>query len=323
MCAECAKGKPDGAAAGAGDGAAATGDKEDGIVPGPELVFRSGFLASAIPTLYKVTLPPSSYGEPMVKVVAGADHVLIQSASGAVLATGSNSFGQLGCDPELFPQSRQLLPVRLPKGCVAADIAAGAKHSVIMLADGQLCAFGDNSHGQLCRPVANKVGDDEAAKDTADKKANEEEAEKAVAAQVTADATAAPPVAAAAAGSSAADTDNETGLVCRTVGLRQPLARIVALGNRTYLWYGEDIVPADVLARAQCTATRDTMLLTYRSREDEINVTVAFNLNSGFNTWLEPIPALQTGNQAALCYDHHHHLLFTLAGVRSVRGLSP
>lgn len=97
---------------------------------------------------YWAVVPPVQVtGLPrIVAVAAGATHSLALAADGTVWAWGRNEYGQLGvgrgssfgCSPTQVPGLR---------GVVA--IAAGAYHSLALLADGSVLAWGSNSSGQL------------------------------------------------------------------------------------------------------------------------------------------------------------------------------
>jgi alpha-tubulin suppressor-like RCC1 family protein len=82
-----------------------------------------------------------------VVAVAGGDyHSVALQADGTVQAWGDNTQGQLGTGNT----SSSLVPVTVPglSGSVTA-IAAGAYHTVVLLADGSVQAWGNNGFGQL------------------------------------------------------------------------------------------------------------------------------------------------------------------------------
>ena len=68
---------------------------------------------------------------------------LILRTGGALLACGSNNYGQLGDGTTI----NQLTPVQVKTG--VQSVAAGENHSLILMADGTLFACGNNSYGQL------------------------------------------------------------------------------------------------------------------------------------------------------------------------------
>src|SRR5258708_36838153 len=73
-----------------------------------------------------------------VAISAGGAHNLALSASGRVVAWGSNESGQ------------SIVP-NLPYGRVFVEISAGGRHSLARLDDGSLLAWGANDLGQ-CEP---------------------------------------------------------------------------------------------------------------------------------------------------------------------------
>lgn len=82
------------------------------------------------------------------KIAVGGSHMLALAADGTVWACGDNSAGQLGTGDTV----NHLLPVKitsLPAGTPARDVAAGRNHSLVLLADGTVWAFGANTAGQL------------------------------------------------------------------------------------------------------------------------------------------------------------------------------
>ena len=83
-----------------------------------------------------------------IAVAAGANHSLALLCDGTIAAWGANNAGQLGngtTDSSLYPVIVKGLPADIP----VFSIAAGNMHSLVLLADGSLWAWGDNSFGQL------------------------------------------------------------------------------------------------------------------------------------------------------------------------------
>jgi len=79
-------------------------------------------------------------------IAAGDHHSLILLDDGTVMAFGGNSHGQLGDGST----TNRLTPVRVNLGSNKAQaIAAGYYHSLILLDDGTVMAFGYNAHGEL------------------------------------------------------------------------------------------------------------------------------------------------------------------------------
>ncbi len=89
-------------------------------------------------------------------IAAGAYHSLVLTKVGSVFAFGDNTYGQ--CGPALSepilnekgePVSRRVIRPQKIIDSKAVAIAAGTSHSLVLLEDGQVLAFGDNSRGQL------------------------------------------------------------------------------------------------------------------------------------------------------------------------------
>ena len=83
-------------------------------------------------------------------VAAGADHSLAVLADGSVVAWGHNGYGQLGDGTS----TRRPYPVPVRDGfgdpvMGVAAVAAGARHSLALLDDGTVLAWGYNGNGQL------------------------------------------------------------------------------------------------------------------------------------------------------------------------------
>lgn len=87
---------------------------------------------------------------PIIAIAAGGCHILALDQSGAVWAWGSNSNGQIGNGTTSAAQSSPVR-VQLPNGdpLRAASISAGRSHSLAVLTDGSVMAWGANSDGQL------------------------------------------------------------------------------------------------------------------------------------------------------------------------------
>jgi alpha-tubulin suppressor-like RCC1 family protein len=82
-------------------------------------------------------------------VDAGADHTCVVLATGDARCFGSDAFGQLGNDaPESGSPSP--VPVALPDGAVA--VAAGTRHTCVVVLGGSVRCAGDGSLGELGNP---------------------------------------------------------------------------------------------------------------------------------------------------------------------------
>ena len=84
----------------------------------------------------------------MVRIVAGGNFALASGADGSVWGWGNNEFAQLGDlgDASQWPPAplhEQVL------GGGVIELAAGGSHSLALMADGSVWAWGNNNHGQL------------------------------------------------------------------------------------------------------------------------------------------------------------------------------
>ena len=97
---------------------------------------------------FAVILPNVSAAKPMV--AAGATHTLFLLENGTVQAVGANASGQLGSGTVTGPTSSPV-PVLLPNATItpAVMVAAGGTHSLALLVDGTVWAWGANDVGQL------------------------------------------------------------------------------------------------------------------------------------------------------------------------------
>ena len=77
----------------------------------------------------------------------GTNHTLALRSDGTVLAWGRNKYGQLGQNPSATPFS--MTPVQVPGITTATAVAAGKKHSLALLSDDSILAWGKNTNGQL------------------------------------------------------------------------------------------------------------------------------------------------------------------------------
>ena len=120
--------------------------KEDGTV------WVSG--ASAINgTAANVTspVPITAITVPIVKIAAGKDHALALDGTGRVWTWGNNTYGQLGTGNKAnrtSPCNPSVAPCQPNIGSVVG-IAGGVRHSLALLADGTVKAWGGNASGEL------------------------------------------------------------------------------------------------------------------------------------------------------------------------------
>lgn len=84
----------------------------------------------------------------VVTIAAGGWHNLALKSDGTLLAWGSNSYRESGSGSE---DVNILVPVAvsIPTGERVARIAAGENHSIALMADGKLFAWGGNDDGQI------------------------------------------------------------------------------------------------------------------------------------------------------------------------------
>lgn len=110
---------------------------------------NSSTTSSRVPV--RVTTTGLLSGKTVVKIAAGGSHSLALTSDGQVAAWGSNSSWQLGTGGSA---SGSAAPVAVSRSGVLEDklvteIAAGQSHSVALLSDGTMVAWGTNSSGQL------------------------------------------------------------------------------------------------------------------------------------------------------------------------------
>ncbi|MFC7666494.1 RCC1 domain-containing protein [Hymenobacter humi] len=97
-----------------------------------------------------ISLAPRLARTVWTRVAAGDAHSLALSADGRLVAWGNNCAGQAGDGTTTWQLSPA--PVAKPENAPAATwagIASGGFHSLAYTADGQLCTWGANVHGQL------------------------------------------------------------------------------------------------------------------------------------------------------------------------------
>jgi alpha-tubulin suppressor-like RCC1 family protein len=90
-------------------------------------------------------VPGVNTGFKAVAIAAGMDHSLAIRDNGALIAWGSNAYGQLGDSSN----TDVIFPALIGTDTDWAVISAGAQHSVAIKSDGSLWAWGSNDFGQL------------------------------------------------------------------------------------------------------------------------------------------------------------------------------
>lgn len=85
--------------------------------------------------------------EHVLRVACGAAHLLALTRSGAVFAVGDGTSGQLGKGDR--ERRRIITPVSQLSGIAVRSLAAGARHSIVVTAEGDVLACGSNEFGQL------------------------------------------------------------------------------------------------------------------------------------------------------------------------------
>jgi alpha-tubulin suppressor-like RCC1 family protein len=90
----------------------------------------------------------------IVAVRAGAGHSLALDAAGRVWAWGDNRYGQLG---PAGPAGFSDIPLQVAGLQGVRSVEAGGRHSVALLADGSVWAWGDNLFGQLGAQTPNST----------------------------------------------------------------------------------------------------------------------------------------------------------------------
>jgi alpha-tubulin suppressor-like RCC1 family protein len=94
-----------------------------------------------------VDLAPLAAATPVPSIAAGSSHTLKLEFSGAVFGWGSNEFGQVG-DGTTVQRKQPVAASVLPASAVR-QVAAGDAHSLALLADKSVAAWGFNGYGQL------------------------------------------------------------------------------------------------------------------------------------------------------------------------------
>jgi alpha-tubulin suppressor-like RCC1 family protein len=96
------------------------------------------------------------------QVTVGRAHMCILNDERQVYCCGEPDRGQLGTGSAVLAYSRPTTAVGLGAGRRATQVSAGADHTVALLDDGTLLAWGANTYGQLGLGHTSDIGDDEA-----------------------------------------------------------------------------------------------------------------------------------------------------------------
>ncbi|XP_033070681.1 probable E3 ubiquitin-protein ligase HERC6 isoform X9 [Trachypithecus francoisi] len=89
-------------------------------------------------------------GIPLAQVAAGGAHSFALSLCGTSFGWGSNSAGQLALSGRSVPvQSNKPLSIGALKNLGVIYISCGDEHTAVLIQDGKVFTFGDNSSGQL------------------------------------------------------------------------------------------------------------------------------------------------------------------------------
>lgn len=116
--------------------------------------------ANPTPTLVNL---PGQEG-PVIEIAAGRESSFAVTESGQLYAFGNNRFGQLGFEENSGPgpdpdENDHLTPtlVTLPGEEPVDRVAAGSFHTLVLMDDGQLFAFGKNTLGSLGNTTNNET----------------------------------------------------------------------------------------------------------------------------------------------------------------------
>ncbi|KAA0146514.1 hypothetical protein FNF29_07986 [Cafeteria roenbergensis] len=115
------------------------------------------------PQTLPLSMGPVSLGGNAVAVAAGGAHSLVLLEDGSVLAFGAGGQGRLGYGstsnvgdtPQTVPSAQGAVPL----GGNAVAVAAGGAHSLVLLEDGSVLAFGAGGQGRLGYGSTSNVGD--------------------------------------------------------------------------------------------------------------------------------------------------------------------
>ena len=108
---------------------------------------NSSYNPSGLPVRVTTADPALPYLTNVVAIAAGQFSGLAVRGDGSVWAWGNNAHGRLG-DGTTTERCRAV-KIALPDGAVAVDVSMGDNHSLALLSNGTVLAWGHNGHGQL------------------------------------------------------------------------------------------------------------------------------------------------------------------------------
>jgi alpha-tubulin suppressor-like RCC1 family protein len=79
-------------------------------------------------------------------IAAGSEHAMVLGTDGSVWGWGDGTYGDLG-DNSTYAEPRPVLAIGPGSGII--QLAAGAGHTVALLSNGTVEAWGDNQDGEL------------------------------------------------------------------------------------------------------------------------------------------------------------------------------
>ncbi|CAH0477266.1 unnamed protein product [Peronospora belbahrii] len=95
----------------------------------------------------RVKMSPGESDEKIVAVSCGYYHTVSISEQGKLITWGRNDYGQLGIGSKDHKYSAQYVP--LPLSSRVKSVSCGCYHTLILLSNGRVMAFGRNNKGQL------------------------------------------------------------------------------------------------------------------------------------------------------------------------------
>lgn len=82
-------------------------------------------------------------------VSAGHSHAILLMKDGTVMSFGNNNYGELGRSENVRTITPNPIPTKIPGVSGVKDIATGTRHTLLLMNDGTVKAFGYNYAGQL------------------------------------------------------------------------------------------------------------------------------------------------------------------------------